>query len=123
MCVSLIWSSFFLSKGHSGLTLSVWVGLGVVALRASGNVGVHLGCFPPIESFIYKLLVRKHCLSGIWLVETDLVCIEVFRCGQCNHSRVGLGSLSKMRAAVAGQEMRVAGPEMRVSWKKMQSLI
>ena len=44
----------FLSEGHSELTLSVRVGLGVVALRAPGNVGVHLGCFPPIGSFIYS---------------------------------------------------------------------
>ena len=63
----------------------------VVALCPLGSVGVHLGCFPPIRRFIYKFPVRKHCLSGIWLVEIDLVCTGTFRCGRCDHSRVGLG--------------------------------
>ena len=58
MYVSLIWFSLFLFIGHSGLTLSVRVGLGVVALRALGNIGVHWGYFPPIKSFIYNFQCR-----------------------------------------------------------------
>ena len=66
LCKSYLVFPSFLSRGHSGLTLSVQVGLGVVALRAPGSAGVHLGCFPPNGSFRYKFPVRRHCLSGIW---------------------------------------------------------
>ena len=47
--------------------------------------------FPQIKSFIDKFPVYTHYLSGIWLVETDLVCTGVFQCGRCDHSEVGLG--------------------------------
>ena len=65
----------------------------MVTLLTLKNISVHCDYFPPIESFIDKFPVYTNYLSGILLVETDLVYNKTFLYTQCDHSIVNLQCL------------------------------
>ena len=59
----------------------------------AGGVCVRGDWFPPVKSVADKFLVFTHCLSGFWLVGIGFSVRLRFRCGWCDYSVIGLGSL------------------------------
>ena len=57
----------------------------------TGKCGCALGLFSTKREFQIQVSIAETLPIRHLVMETDLVCTGAFRCGQCDHSGVGLG--------------------------------